>query len=176
MKRVKLFSLFVLLVLLSNRVFGVLVSAVVTLLTFTLSFSTVLAQTSINTAGEDAFGSGGSVSYSVGQVFYLTHISANGSIAEGVQQSYIISEVTEEPQGIKAFPNPTTDYLILSIGEFDISNLEYQLYDIKGQLLRSDKITNNSASIDVSALVPATYFLKIVQGKKELKIFKIIKN
>jgi hypothetical protein len=140
------------------------------------------AQESVNATGGDASGSGGSASYSVGQVAYQTYTGTSGSVAQGVQQPYEISVVTaiEEAKGINlsvsAYPNPTTDYLTLSISEFEISNLSYQLYDMSGKLLQSEKITGNHTSIVMSNLVPATYFVKVVQGNKEVKTFKIIKN
>lgn len=160
---------------------------VVTLFTFAFSVSAVLAQTSINVAGGNILGSGGSASYSVGQVIYNTNTGTNGSVAEGIQQPYEISVVTglEEVLGINlsvsAFPNPTNDYLTLTIDNSDktnhnLSQLAYQLYDMNGELLQSEKITGNQISIVMSNLVPATYFVKAVQANKEIKTFKIIKN
>jgi hypothetical protein len=140
------------------------------------------AQESVNATGGNASGSGGSVSFSVGQVVYTTNTGSNGSVTQGVQQPFEISLVTaiEQTKGINlsvsAYPNPTTDYLTLRIEEFEISNLLYQLYDMNGKLLQNEKITGNQTSIVMSNLVPATYFVKIIQGNKELKTFKIIKN
>jgi hypothetical protein len=147
-----------------------------------LGLTGLQAQESVNATGSNASGSGGSVSYSIGQVVYTTNTGTNGSVAQGVQQAFEISVVNglEEAKGIKlsvmAYPNPTTDYLTLSIGEFDISNLSYQLYDMNGKLLQSEKITGNQTSIVMSNLVPANYFVKVIQGNKEVKTFKIIKN
>ena len=147
-----------------------------------LGLTGLQAQKSVNATGGNASGSGGSVSYSVGQVVYTTNTGTNGSVAKGVLQAYEISVVTaiEQTKGINfsvsAYPNPTTDYLTLSIEEFEISNLLYQLYDINGKLLQNEKITSNQTSIVMSNLVPATYFVKVIQGNKELKTFKIIKN
>ena len=147
-----------------------------------LGLTGLQAQESVNTAGGNASGSGGSVSYSVGQVFYTTNTGTNGSVAQGVQQPYEISVVTAIEQAkcinlsVSVYPNPTTDYLTLSIGEFDISNLSYQLYDIRGKLLQNEKNIGNQTSISMSNLVPATYFVKVIQGNKEVKVFKITKN
>lgn len=144
--------------------------------------TTTQAQNTISALGGNASGSGGSASYSVGQVVYQTHTGTNGTVAQGVQQAYEISVVTDikEAKGINlsvsAYPNPTTDYLILSIDEFEISNLSYQLYDLQGNLLQNEKITGNQTSIVMGNLVPATYFVKVIQGQREVKIFKIIKN
>jgi hypothetical protein len=150
-----------------------------------LGLTGLQAQESVNATGGDASGSGGSVSYSVGQVVYTTNIGANGSVAQGVQQPYEISVVTgiEEAKGINlsvtAYPNPTTDYLTLSIDAsttLSIQSMSYQLYDMNGKLLQSEKITGNQTSIVMSNLVPATYFVKVTEGNKEVKTFKIIKN
>ena len=53
----------------------------------------LIAQEAIPAAGSNAIGSGGSVSYSVGQVVYTINTGTNGSVAEGVQQPYEISVV-----------------------------------------------------------------------------------
>jgi hypothetical protein len=140
------------------------------------------AQESINATGGNASGSGGSASYSVGQVVYTTNTGTSGSVAQGVQQPYEISVVTglEEAKGISlsvtAYPNPTTDYLTLEVKDFELSNLHFQLYDMNGKLLQSEKITGNQTSIGMSNLVPANYFVKVIQANKEVKTFKIIKN
>jgi len=147
-----------------------------------LGLTGLQAQTSVNTTGGNASGSGGSASYSVGQLAYTTNTGTNGSVSEGVQQPFEISVVTglEEAKGINlsvtAYPNPTTDYLTLSIADFDASKLSYQLYDMNGKLLQNEKITGNQTSIVMSNLVPATYFVKVIQGNKEVKTFKINKN
>ena len=147
-----------------------------------LGLTGLQAQESVNATGGDASGSGGSVSYSVGQVVYTTNTGTNGSVTQGVQQPYEISVVTaiEEAKGINltvtAYPNPATDYLTLRIDEFEISNLSFQLYDMNGKLLQSEKITGNQTSIVMSNLVPANYFVKVIQANKEVKTFKIIKN
>jgi len=147
-----------------------------------LGLTGLQAQTSINATGGNASGSGGSASYSVGQVVYTTNTGTNGSVAQGVQQPFEISVVTaiEEAKGINlsvsAYPNPTTDYLTLEVKEYELSNLHFQLYDMSGKLLQNEKITGNQTSIVMSNLVPATYFVKVIQDNKEVKTFKIIKN
>ena len=147
-----------------------------------LGLTGLQAQTSVNATDGDVSGSGGSVSYSVGQVVYATNTGANGSVAEGVQQPYEISVVTglEEAKGINlsvsAYPNPTTDYLTLEVKDVELLNLHFQLYDMNVKLLQNEKITGNQTSIVMSNLLPATYFVKVIQGNKEVKTFKIIKN
>ena len=147
-----------------------------------LGLTGLQAQESVNATGGDALGSGGSASYSVGQVVYTTNTGTNGSVAQGVQQAFEISVVTglEEAKGINlsvsAYPNPTTDYLTLEVKDVELLNLHFQLYDMNGKLLQNEKITGNQTSIVMSNLLPATYFVKVIQGNKEVKTFKIIKN
>ncbi|MCK3682847.1 T9SS type A sorting domain-containing protein [Maribellus sp. YY47] len=146
------------------------------------SFSTVTAQESTNTAGGNASGGGGSVSYSVGQPVYHAYSATNGSVAEGVQQAFEISVVTaiEEAKTInllvRAYPNPATDHLTLEVKNFKLSGLTFQLYDMNGRLLQNEKITESQTSISMGQLVPATYFVKVIQDTRDVKTFKIIKN
>ncbi len=147
-----------------------------------LGLTGLQAQEAIPATGGNASGSGGSVSYSVGQVVYTTNTGTNGSVAQGVQQPYEISVVTglEVAPGINltclAYPNPTTDFLQLKVESEKLKDLIYQLFDINGKLLENKKVEDDETSIVMSNLVPAIYFLKIIQNNKEVKSFKIIKN
>lgn len=150
-----------------------------------LGLTGLQAQTNVNATGGNASGSGGSASYSVGQVVYTTHTGANGSVAQGVQQPYEISVVTglEEAKDISlkvtAYPNPTTDYLTLEIdasASLSIQSMSYQLFDMQGKVLQNQKITGYRTSIDMNNLVPATYFVTVIQENKAIKIFKVIKK
>ena len=137
------------------------------------------AQVSMNAAGGDAASDGGSVSFSVGQVVFGANAGTNGSVTEGVQQPYEISvlSVAEQAENINlsVYPNPSTDYLYLTTSD-EISDLSYQLFDMNGKLLKSEKVIANQTNIDMQGLVSATYFVKVNQGNKTVKSFKIIKK
>lgn len=137
------------------------------------------AQVSMNAAGGDAASDGGSVSFSVGQVVFGANAGTNGSVTQGVQQPYEISvlSVAEQAENINlsVYPNPSTDYLYLTTSD-EISNLSYQLFDMNGRLLKSGKIVENQTNINMQGLVSATYFVKVNQGNKTVKSFKIIKK
>lgn len=153
-----------------------------TMLLSAIGISGLHAQEAVPAAGGNASGSGGSASYSIGQVVYATNTGINGSEAQGIQQPFEISIVTvpAESPGINllvsAYPNPATDYLTLKVENYDKEKLTYKLFDGNSKLIESKKITGNETSIVMSSLVPATYFLKVVQGSKEVKAFKITKN
>jgi len=151
-------------------------------LLFWLGLAGLQAQAVIPATGGNASGIGGLVSYSVGQVFYTTNRGTNGSVAQGVQQAFEITDLTgiETPRGItlqySAFPNPTSGFLKLKVEDFNMENLFYQLYDMSGKLLEYKMVKENETIIVMSQLVSATYFLKVIQNTKEVKSFKIIKN
>ena len=140
------------------------------------------AQKAIVTSGGNASGSGGTSSYTVGQVFYHTLAGTNGSVSQGVQQPFEISVVTgiEEAMAIQlmisAYPNPTVDFLILKVENYDREKSLYQLYDINGKVLINKSIQANETSIPVYEFVPGTYFLKVTDNYTVVKTFKIIKN
>jgi len=144
------------------------------------------AQEAITASGGNASGSGGSAGYTVGQIFYTTNSGANGSVAQGVQLPFEIFVVTTIEEGkeisldFKAYPNPATDYLILKIdGEMQAQYVA-TLYDINGKLIMNKNLESKETNFSMSNLLPATYFLKVVQSKhastQEIKTFKIIKN
>ena len=156
----------------------------ISLVTFILFFVGVIevqAQDAIPTSGGEASGSVGSASYSVGQTVYTTISGTNGTATQGVQQPYEISIVDGlEELGINlhvsVYPNPTTDFLQLTIENENLKKFRYQLYDMNGKLLKNKKITVNETSIAFNNFLSATYYLKVIKGNKEVKTFKIIKN
>lgn len=154
----------------------------IVLLLFAIGLTGALAQQSINASGGNATGSGGSVSYSVGQVVYRNHTGPNGSIVEGMQLPYEISVVTgiEAANGINlyvsVYPNPTADYLTLEVINFELNNLHYLLYNIQGKLLQTARITDTQTSISFSNLVTGTYFLKVMGNINDVITFKILKK
>ncbi|HRS18127.1 MAG TPA: T9SS type A sorting domain-containing protein [Bacteroidales bacterium] len=149
---------------------------------FVISCIGLHAQESVNASGGKATGSGGSASYSVGQVVYTTILGTNGSVTQGIQQPYEISVLStiEEAQGIRlvatAYPNPTVNELTLKIDAFDISNVSYLLYNNNGRVLQREPILHYITSIDMSKYTPSIYYVKIIQGDTEIKTFKIIKH
>ena len=150
------------------------------LLLLGLGLTGLQAQENINATGGNAAGNGGSASYSVGQVVYTTNTGTSGSVAQGVQQAFEISVVgTEEANDIllsaSAYPNPSTDFLILEVMDFKPSILSFQLYDMQGKLLQSQQLTESQTRLAMVNLEPAIYFIKVIEGNKEVKTFKVVK-
>lgn len=139
------------------------------------------AQDALLTSGQEASGIGGISSSSIGQVLYTTNSGSSGTVAQGVQQAFEISTtVGIEETGIQlvctAYPNPTINNLTLNVVNNVNGNLSYQLFDLTGKLIDAQTIYSENTSIDMTALPPAAYFLKVTQDHLEIKTFKIIKN
>jgi len=149
---------------------------------FMFLLSAVHAQSSFSSTGGDATGTGGSVSFSVGQVVYTSHSASVGSVIQGVQQPYEISVISgiDLPDKItlsaSVHPNPTSGNIYLSVMNANTNKLVYQLYQSNGSSIENKKIVSDVTTIDLSNLTPATYYLKVIDGSKEIKTFKIIKN
>ncbi|MFH0893699.1 MAG: T9SS type A sorting domain-containing protein [Bacteroidota bacterium] len=150
-------------------------------LTLIVANTQLHAQQSTLPSGGEATGTGGTVSYSIGQAAYITNTGVNGSVAEGVQQPYEISVITGIEQTnihLSAFvyPNPVIDKLVLNMKDNSFSGLIYQLLDANGKLILMKEITETETTIPTHQLTAGAYFLKIMRSEKEIKSFKIIKN
>lgn len=147
-----------------------------------IGLTSCFAQHSSNTAGGNLVGSNGSVCYSVGQIVYTTNTGTNGSVAQGVQQPYEISEILSSDdfsdlvKDLKVFPNPSTDVLTLNMINTSDLQLDYQIVDSNGKVLKAEKNIANETNITVSTFPSAIYFLKVTNQNKEVKTFKIIKK
>ena len=147
-----------------------------------LILSYVNAQDATSSSGSNASGTGGTASYTVGQVVYTTNMGTNGSVAQGVQQPYEISVVNgiAEAKGIDliltTYPNPATDFVKLKIENYKSENLGYQLYDAQGKFYLKNKIESNETNIAIGDFAVGIYFLRVTDTSKYIKTFKIIKN
>jgi hypothetical protein len=141
----------------------------------------LFAQNNTVTAGATAIGTNGSLTYTIGQINYQTNNGSNGTISQGVQQAFeIVTLSTDDIPQIQliaiVYPNPTVQNVTLFIKEYDLTNLNYQLFDIQGRIISNGKITQNETEIEMTSLASAQYFLKISDSNIEIKTFKIIKK
>jgi len=139
------------------------------------------AQNNTVSSGGQASGTGGSVSYTIGQIAYSSLSGSSGSLVQGVQQPYeisIVTNITDVAIDLKAqvYPNPTTDQLILSVAIEEYKNLRYVLVDQHGKVLKSDRVINTISSFDIGKLSNGIYFLRLFSNKKQIKTFQVIKN
>jgi len=142
----------------------------------------VNAQETVPAAGGSATGTGGSVTYTVGQVADSVLTGTNGFIVQGVQQPYEISTVTaiegteDITLGYSVYPNPTEGMIRLVIKSFNDGDFRFQLYNLSGIVLQEAKITDEETEISMENHTSAVYFLRIIRDNREVKVFKIVKR
>lgn len=144
-----------------------------------------LGQQAVTAAGGNATGSGGSVSYSVGQPACATYSNLNGSVAEGVQQPFEIYQytATEDPSlvptGYWVYPNPTGNNLTLK-SERPLNQVNgkpcYQLTDFTGRLLLGGEVNGTETTLPTACLAAGVYLLRIKEGDTQIITFNIIKQ
>jgi len=146
---------------------------------FTLN---AFSQEAFVSAGINVTTNAGSVSSSTGQLLYTTVSGNSGTVYHGIQLPFDISVVSgnRDTQNILleciVYPNPTNDAVKLHIKEYRISGLSYQLLDVNGKMLSGNEIENDETTIFMQQLPASVYFIKIMEGRQEIKVFKIIKN
>jgi hypothetical protein len=144
--------------------------------------TSAIAQNATLSSGKDIRGESGSVSYSIGQVFYSTINGNGGNINQGVQQPYEISVFTEAKEfkhyNLKctAYPNPTNDYLHIKTDENYDTQLDYRIVNMDGRLFKSGKVTGTLTTISMYEFSPSIYLLQIFMDQTNIKTFKIIKH
>ncbi|MFW5819931.1 MAG: T9SS type A sorting domain-containing protein [Bacteroidota bacterium] len=141
------------------------------------------AQTSLPASGGNISGSGGSLSYTLGQVEYVSFSDASGnSIEHGIQQAYELFIVSANENDLKigaeirAYPNPANDYLIIQLQDNIKQDYSLAIYNINGELRKIIKLEENETKITMEEFVPSVYFIKIFRKNKIVKSLKIIKK
>ncbi|MEM6807101.1 MAG: T9SS type A sorting domain-containing protein [Bacteroidota bacterium] len=140
-----------------------------------LSFS--FAQNQIMTTGGTASGTGGSLSYSVGQLAYK-NLSANTiRISEGVQQPREISTVVSifiiAEEDIRVYPNPASEYLKLEYPLED-SKRKLVLFNITGKKILEKDIRDKENILEIAHLNPGQYSLIVQTGDSYIHAHKFL--
>ena len=143
--------------------------------------NSIFSQATFIALGGEATGSGGSSSYTVGQLIYITSAESNGTLDASIQQSFeLLTLSTKELTPLKltafAYPNPTVDNIVLALKNSNLIGLTYVIYDTNGQLVTSGKVRQKTTRITMQHLPAGVYILKVNQNNQALKIFKIIKK
>jgi len=136
-----------------------------------------LAQQATVASGGNAAGTGGSFSYSIGQVCNSSDIG--GTIHEGVQQPYEFYTVSVEESlvglELNLYPNPTLHELSIEISNFK-SDLTATIYNSGGLLMQSVKLTSTRTSVSVDNWPASTYYIHIGDASGNSSKYKLIKN
>jgi hypothetical protein len=139
----------------------------------------IQAQNNTVSAGADAEGSNGSISYSIGQVVYTSATGINGSINQGVQQPYdydVITVIEHTEIELNLYPNPTIGQVNLTIADSRTQEYSLSLFDATGRLIRQDSQLNGLNSFLMESFAEGAYTLSVYKKDELVKSFRIIHN
>ncbi len=141
----------------------------------------VYAQNNTVSSGGVASGSGGSSTYSIGQLDYVPASGSGGSATLGLQRPLeivVVSGVKETAVELTAsvFPNPSSDFVNLTITGAEIKFMSFELSDVIGKQLVQRKLTSATSTIQLKEFAAGTYFIKVNNNGTAIKTFKIIKK
>jgi hypothetical protein len=96
----------------------------------------------------------------------ITHLSAATGIAEDVQAN-----------APKAFPNPTTDYITIPLGQSVQGNVMLNVFDMAGREVMSQNISNTAGGqlrVDASSLNNGTHVFRLVFADQSSTSFRVV--
>lgn len=142
------------------------------------------AQIAVSAAGGNATGTGGSASYTIGQVTYTNFSGEGGSVSLGVQQPNLFLSVgiheAEITLSASVFPNPANATTSLKLEGDNASSVEdgltYSLYDINGKMIVQQPIQSSLTTIPMDKLTEGVYILQVRRQNAEIKSFKVFKT
>jgi hypothetical protein len=134
------------------------------------------AQSGVVVSGKNIENTSGSMSYTIGDVFYTKNIRGF-SINEGMQQSYIINEIASKTiLRVSLYPNPTNNFVYFKVENLNYKNLSFKLYDISGRIITSGKILNEQSVLSLQNFPNNIFIVKVFRGEFEEQSFKILKS
>ncbi|MFH1608497.1 MAG: T9SS type A sorting domain-containing protein [Patescibacteria group bacterium] len=120
-------------------------------------------------------------SSSVGESVISTFSQSTLIVTQGFQQPEdIITGIHSEDVSVvnvSAYPNPTTDFINIEItGGMENRELIFSLFNIFGQSVYEEKISNSLNTFSIKFLPSGYYIYKITNERELEKIGKIIKH
>jgi hypothetical protein len=126
----------------------------------------------ISGGGTHSSGSGGSVSWSIGEVVIQTATSSGNHVTQGFHQGNIyvvgIEELVEI--AVSVYPNPTSESVTIQISE----PVNVSIYDMSGRLVGTHTLADAINSIDVTSFSRGTYNMIFERKGSETRNVKLI--
>jgi hypothetical protein len=116
-------------------------------------------------------GTSASIFTLAGQAYYVFVLN-NGAVTDIVIDGTNLGTADNTIAGFSYYPNPTTGVLKLR----SVDNIEnVSIYNLLGQRVMDSRVDATSSQLDVSALSPGTYLMKVsVNG--QIGTYKVLKD
>jgi hypothetical protein len=107
-------------------------------------------------------------------------ITAKPGATKSASEPYVISTESDASPAIELSlsvdTKTGTDNLMLNSGKNPTDQYTISIYDTAGKLLLTKETSENKTVLSLASFPASTYFLKVLQGKNEIRTFRIIKN
>ena len=145
------------------------------LLNIYLSTQHVTAQRTLNASGITINSAYGTISLSIGEVFFENK-ALLFSQSEGIQNGIIINPIKNKSAlKVAVYPNPTTDLLYFKVQDLYFNNLSYKIYNEAGMELLQGNITSSVSNVSLKKLPASIYVIKIYRNQGEIIAYQVIK-
>jgi hypothetical protein len=138
------------------------------------------AQNNFVSSGSSSKTAAGEVSTSIGLVAYVSDSSSTGSVSEGNQQTYDITDgiiqIPDDGYSVKAFPNPFPGNIYITIAGEKTETVEVELFGPQGNLLQHEIFTSAEYMLKTENLAPGSYIILLRSKNFETRRYKLIKN
>ena len=135
-------------------------------------------QNAVSTTGGHIKSTGGSTSFTVGQLAYVLKKGNGPYLNEGVQQVYTKKTTPIEElvylKDVQLYPNPTQETMTLILSSKEDVQVRYAIMDYLGKEIRIGNIISEKSEISLKDLPSGNYFISL-KSKKEIRIFKMVK-
>ena len=135
-------------------------------------------QNAVSSTGGHFKTTGGSTSFTVGQVAYVLKKGNGSYLNEGVQQVYTKKTTPVEElvylKEVQLYPNPTQETMTLILSSKEDVQVRYTIMDYLGKEIRAGNILSEKSEISLRDLPSGNYFISL-KSKKEIRIFKMVK-
>lgn len=126
----------------------------------------------VSCGGTYSSGSGGSVSWSIGEPVIETATSTNNHVTQGFHQGeiYVTGIEALAEISILVFPNPTSESVTIEINE----PVSVSIYDMAGRFVCSYELIEAINSIDVTSFSRGTYNMIFERKGSENRNIKLV--
>lgn len=128
-------------------------------------------QQAVVPAGGEATGSGGTVSWTLGQVDYEASQSSGGNVQRGVQQPYewlVMSADEAARPTVSVWPNPTADQVRLEWNEPLPAGARFLVSSSTGALIDEGPVTGTTLTIQLERQASGQYVVRIMSRDRIL--------
>lgn len=142
------------------------------------------AQQGFVASGGDVSSVDGSIAFSIGQIDFVSFSSETGHVLPGLQQpvgyTLVNTSVYNSVKEVRLYPNPANEFIILQIDPltrlFSNHTLVLKIFDLRGQLVLSNKLTLPINTIQINTILPGFYLAQVWQANTFIQSFPFVKT